>query len=92
MEFLAGQHPKYSKSYVKAFDKFLKNELTHTIFIYGAEDPWTSCRVNISATSDNLLFVNPKTNHSTQIKNLGDKEKQQVTEKLGEWINKKPVT
>ena len=86
-EFLAGKHPKYSSSYAKAFNKFLKTKLTHTIFIYGAEDPWTSCSANISSTSDNLLIINPKTNHSTLIKDVGEKEKQQIREKLNKWLN-----
>jgi hypothetical protein len=89
-EFLAGEHPKYSWSYVKAFNKFLKNRLTHTILIYGAEDPWTSCMASISATSDNLLFVNPKTNHATEINDLDEKDKQQIRKKLESWIGKTP--
>ena len=70
-----------------SFNKFLKNKITHTIFIYGAEDPWTSCLANISSTSDNLLLINPKTNHSTLIKDVGEKEKQQIREKLNKWLN-----
>jgi hypothetical protein len=91
-EFLAGKHPKYSRSYVKKFDKFLKNSLTNTIFIYGAEDPWTACKPNVSAKNDNLLFVNPKTNHETQIHNLDESQKQQIRERLEKWIATAAVT
>jgi hypothetical protein len=90
-EFLAGKHPKYSLSYVKAFHKFLKKKLSHTIFIYGAEDPWTSCRVNMSPASDNLLIINPKTNHSTLIHDVGEKEKRQISEKLNKWLKKSTI-
>jgi hypothetical protein len=89
-EFLAGKHPGYEKKYVKAFNKFLKNKLSHTILIYGAEDPWTACKPDISSTSNNLVIVNPKTNHSTLIKDLDEKDKQQVREKLQGWL-KSPV-
>lgn len=87
LEFFAGDHPPYSWEYAKAFNRFLKHDLTHTIFIYGADDPWTACQANISPANDNLLFVNAGANHNTLLKDLGDSEKLQVIEKLSTWLN-----
>ena len=86
-EFLAGRHPGYSRSYISSFKKFLKQRLTHTILVYGAEDPFTSCKATIDATADNLLFVIPLTNHLTQLKDLGKPDKEKVRKALAEWLD-----
>lgn len=85
-EFLAGNHPKYSWKYVRSFNKFLRKKLKNTICIYGAEDPWTSCRINISSSSNNLVIINPKTNHSTLIKDIGEVQKKEIQTKLNSWL------
>ncbi|MGZ5247704.1 MAG: hypothetical protein ACXWV5_11685, partial [Flavitalea sp.] len=90
-EFLAGDHPKYSWKYIRTFNRFLKKRLRSTIFIYGAEDPWTACKPNISTKSDNLIIVNPGTNHSTLIKNVTESEKKKVKEKLSKWIKSEVI-
>lgn len=90
-EYLAGDHPKFSRKYVRSFNKFLKKRLKKTIFIYGAEDPWTACRPNISAKSGNLVIINPNTNHSTLIKDVADPEKKLVQQKILEWLKRDVV-
>lgn len=86
-EYLAGKHPGYSVEYVEKFNDFLKKDLERTIFIYGAEDPWTSCKPEISSTGDNLMIINPGTNHSTQIKDLSEEDKNRIEEKINRWLN-----
>jgi hypothetical protein len=83
-ESLAGNHPAFSKKYVKKFTRFLRKDLKNTICIYGAEDPWTSCR--ISTSGKNLVIINPGTNHATLIKDVGELPKKQVEEKLNAWL------
>jgi hypothetical protein len=85
-EFLAGEHPAYSWKYVKTFNRFLRKRLRNTIFIYGTEDPWTACKANISPASDNLMILNPNTNHATLIKDVSEEEKKRIKEKLSQWL------
>lgn len=83
-EFLAGNHPGFSRKYVRTFTRFLRKDLKNTVCIYGAEDPWTSCR--ISTSEENLVIINPKTNHATLIKDVGEAPKKEIEKKLNDWL------
>ena len=60
--------------------------MKNTVLIYGADDPWTSCHVILSSTSENILMINPATKHTTQIKDLGEIDKKEVSLKLDKWL------
>lgn len=63
------------------------------VYIYGELDTWTACAVMPSAKTNSKQFLAPGGAHSARIKQLSAKQKAQVYQLLGEWmeIKVKPV-
>jgi hypothetical protein len=56
------------------------------IYIYGALDTWYACAVNPSPLVDHLKMVLEDGSHRTRIRSFDDKERQQIYNKLEEWM------
>lgn len=67
-------------------DNFVRHEAQNMIFIYGEWDPWSSTAVQWSGNPAVLVVYKPQGSHNTRIYNLPEKEKNQVLDKLEEWL------
>jgi len=63
---------------------WIQTEGNNMIYIYGGNDPWVSCAVDIGNSTNALKFIQPGTNHGTRISSLTEKE--QVYQALESWL------
>ena len=54
------------------------------LYVYGGNDPWTSCAVELTGEADAFRFDQPGTNHGVKIVDLT--ERQQAYDALSRWL------
>lgn len=79
---------EYKPDYLKRVRVDLYHHGDGVIYIYGALDPWTACKMSPSKKSDALIIIDADGDHKTRISSLSPSEIKQVTKKLGEWLKR----
>lgn len=74
----------YNPEVMQDIDNWIQEDGNNMIYIYGGNDPWTSCAVDIGTNTNALKFTQPGKNHGTRISDLTEKE--QVYQALEEWL------
>lgn len=64
----------------------IKTTLKNTIFIYGANDPWTACAADIGDNKNVLKIVEPNACHNINISGLNENNKTLVMGTLKKWL------
>jgi hypothetical protein len=67
----------------------IKTNLEKTIFIYGADDPWTACAADIGNNKKVLKIVEPKACHTVEINNMSEQNRQLIVQTLSSWLSMK---
>jgi hypothetical protein len=67
-------------------NRFLQNNATHFIYIYGASDTWSATSVDIGSNKQSLKFYKPHGSHRTRIRDLIPQQKTSVFSALETWL------
>ena len=74
----------------KAAEKWLKKNGNQFIYINGANDTWSATRVIPTKKVDALYYnMSGRSHGDARMKNLTTKQKEELANKLGEWLNVK---
>jgi hypothetical protein len=65
-------------------NSWLQGSGNNIIYIYGANDPYTSAAVELNGQTNALRVIQPHANHGVKIVDLTDRER--VMQTLGEWL------
>ncbi|MDB4582799.1 peptidase [Draconibacterium sp.] len=78
---------KYNKKTAKQVRKFIEKTDSKILFIYGEWDPWSASGFEVPDKDNFLKIVKSEGSHSTRIKNLPGKQKEEVAKRLEEWLD-----
>lgn len=81
-----GLEIKYNKKTAKQVKKFIQETDSKILFVYGGWDPWSATSFEVPNKDNFLKIVKPGGSHSTRINNLPIEQKNQVKQKLEEWL------
>ncbi len=81
-----GDSVEYIPESMIEVDEFIKNHGDRILYIYGEYDPWSASAAVPGDNTDHLKIVKKGGSHATRIRNLPEEQKQQVFEKLSEWL------
>ena len=83
-------HIKFDKGLYKRTVKYLKNQDPKHIFIYGEVDPWSSSGVagwlDCSKKHNMRVYVQPQGSHKARIGNMPEKMRDEIINRLTEWL------
>ena len=65
---------------------FLDTQDEKMIFIYGGYDPWSAPAVEFSGKKNMFKAVCPGGSHATRIRSFGEKEKQEIIDRIKTWL------
>jgi len=70
-------------------EQFVLDDAERVLFIYGANDPWSTNAFSVNADNDSYrLFVTGRAgNHQSQILDLADSDRSFALGKIGEWLD-----
>lgn len=63
---------------------WLQQQGDRILYVYGGNDPWTSCAVELTGEADAFRFDEPGLNHGVKIVDLA--ERQQAYDALSRWL------
>lgn len=66
---------------------WLQTEGNNIIYIYGAQDPYTACAIELTDQTNALKIVQPGANHSVFIADLDAESQQLIYSNLNQWLN-----
>ena len=82
---------KYDPDYLKYVRVFLYHKGDKIIYIYGANDPWTVCKLVPPKERDAVFILRENGDHSTRISSLTKVEQKIVETKLSDWLKRKVI-
>ncbi len=65
---------------------FLDTQDEKMIFIYGEYDPWSAPAVEFNGKKNMFKAVCPGGSHATRIRSFGEKEKQEIIDRIKTWL------
>lgn len=81
-----GVEVSYEPSLNEQVDCFLRHKAENMLFIYGEFDPWSAPAVEITYHTNSIKMVKPGGSHRTRIKDLSEKQQEEVTNTLLKWL------
>ena len=66
---------------------WVQNEGNNIILLYGGQDPWTACAVELTGSTNAVKIVVPGVNHGLRISDLSDADRELVLSTLEEWLD-----
>ncbi len=82
----AGPDYEYDYTFGEKVDHFIKNRARNFIFIYGEYDPWSATAADPGDNKSCLVIFREGGSHRSRIGNLPEDQRQQVMERLWEWM------
>ena len=82
-----GMKVDYNPVPMQRIDQFIRHQASNMIFIYGENDPWSSTAVDLTYNNNLLKIVKPGGSHSTRLKNLSEKDFNNVMQTLNGWLD-----
>ncbi len=76
----------FKHEFMQKMTKKAERKSKATILIYGANDTWTACALNLHPKAKALKFVKANSGHRTRIKDLSQDEKNQIYASLKNWM------
>jgi len=76
---------QYDQAVMQDIVQWIQAEGNQIVYLYGGNDPWTSCQVELTGQTDALKLVEPGRNHGVRIYQLTERE--QVYQKLEQWLD-----
>lgn len=76
----------FKHEFMQKMTKKAERKSKETILIYGANDTWTACALNLHPKAKALKFVKANSGHRTRIKDLSQDEKNQIYASLKKWM------
>lgn len=79
----------FDPAVMPAVEAFVQTQAERILFIYGANDPWSTNAFEVNASNDTyrLFVTGTNGNHGSQILELSDSDEAFVRQKLGAWLN-----
>ncbi len=82
---------RYNADYLKYVRVFLYHKGEKIIYIYGAIDPWTVCKLVPPKERDAVFILRENGDHSTRISTISKVEQKIVETKLSQWLKRKII-
>jgi len=79
---------KYDADYLKYVRVHLYHHGDNIIYIHGALDPWSACKIVPSKKTDALLMIDKDGDHKTRISSFNQSERKQIRAKLKKWLKR----
>ena len=79
----------FNPNTMKGVNDWVQYEGNNMIYIYGADDTWAACAVNVSPETNAVKIVKESGDHATRIRNLPEDQKELVFDRLEEWLDMK---
>ncbi|MEW9527983.1 S28 family serine protease [Microbispora sp. NPDC049125] len=80
----ASLRSSYDGAAMRDVDRWVTNEATQMMFVYGGRDPWSAERFTPEA-ADTYVFTATTGNHSTEIATLSSRDRRTATAALRGW-------
>ena len=80
-----GTQPQYDPTVMQDIIEWVQSEGDHMIFLYGGNDPWTSCQVELTGGTDALKLIEPQKNHGVRIYEFSERD--QIYQLLENWLD-----
>ena len=80
-------NPNYDPRLLKEINNWATNEGENFIYMYGANDPWTSTGVCLSGKTNYIKMVLPYGSHGSRIKGFSKKDKELIYWRLEQWLD-----
>ncbi|MFH1198414.1 MAG: S28 family serine protease [bacterium] len=85
----------YPEDFIGSFDpsamldinNWIQNEGDKFIFIYGENDPWSACAVELTGNTNSIKMVLEGGNHTTRINSFPEDQRKIIIDKLEEWLD-----
>jgi hypothetical protein len=83
-----GVPKSFDASVMPLIERFVLDDAERMLFVYGANDPWSTNAFNVTAGNDSyrLFVMGLAGNHGAQILELPDEDRAFALGKLGEWL------
>jgi len=78
---------EYDRESMLRVQKFLDENDTKMIFIYGEYDPWSASAVKFGEKKNMMKIVKKRGDHATRINNLPEEQRNLVIETIKKWLN-----
>ncbi|MGV3622013.1 MAG: hypothetical protein ACO1OB_14420, partial [Archangium sp.] len=78
--------PGFEKRAMPDVQAWLSKYGERFFFLYGGFDPWTGGKIDISGTTDTLLYVVPGASHGVSIDDLTGTEREEAFSQMEAWL------
>lgn len=86
-----GKTPTFKPEAMQDISKWLSAEGSEMLFVYGETDPYSAGAFDLGSAKDSFKFFAPGKNHSADILDLPEADRQVVFDALERWTGKTPV-
>lgn len=77
---------KFNPESMQKINKWLQNDASKMLFIYGEYDTWSATAVDLKENDKCKKFVNPEGSHGTRIRSFPPEMKNEIIKTLEEWL------
>lgn len=77
----------YDPSMSLLVKKYLKNDASKILLIYGGNDPWTASAAEIRGNKKIVKVIQPGGSHRTRIGTMSETQRELVMDTLNKWLN-----
>ncbi len=81
-----GSNPVYNCEVINDVISWLQKNGNNIIYIYGGNDTWSSCAMQLTGETNAIKMVKKGGSHKTRIKNFSGKEKEKIYSTLENWL------
>lgn len=83
--------PPFDAAVMTDVDKWLKEDASHVLAIYGEYDPWTAAKVTLNEANKSKVYIAPQANHGTMISDLAPEDFREVESRIMELKPANPL-
>lgn len=87
----SGKTPVFKPEAMQDISKWLSAEGSEILFVYGETDPYSAAAFDLGSAKDSFKFFAPGKNHSADILDLVDADRDVAFDALKRWTGKTPV-
>jgi hypothetical protein len=90
-----GVRTEFTPATMRDMQSWVATQARRLMFVYGEYDPWSAGAfqaINQSAGNQNLWYLQPKGNHSSQFSSLPEPDRAEALKTLGQWLGKEALS
>lgn len=81
----------YDGEYLKYVRVYLYHKGDYILYIHGAMDPWSACKIVPSEKTKSLVMIDKDGDHKTRISTFDDEAKKMIYNTLEKWLNRHTI-